>query len=467
MITLRMGGRRRSGLAGCVLLVLSPAVLQGAEAGAVPPPGRDNVVLIVVDALRADHLGCYGFPLATTPVMDRLARNALVGKNVYAQSNWTGPCMASMMTGTYPEVHKITKSPEDAQDRFAILPTTLRIIPEPLQANGYFTAAVTSCGWVSPTSGYGKGFTEFHLVDRDDAIIIQKAIERILANKAKPFFFYIHLLDAHDYFDLHKEYSPLARPAPEVSETMRKLAETPRADIYNWLASPEREKDLTAVDVAYLRDRYDHYVNRTDRLIGDLVDALDRERLLDRTIVILTADHGESFFEHRRLLHGGDSLYREVVRVPLILHNRPRFPKPKTLESNAESVDIFPTILDLLNIKSVSTEGVPQIQGTSLLAPRKDQIALSRAGKRMRIVFREWSLLRTETQGSFELYDLSRDPGERRNLAADRPDVVRELNALLGRKIAESLALSGKILPEDGPMDENTKKILKSLGYIK
>jgi len=448
----------------CALLVL----FFGSVAGACSASRTTyNVVLIVVDALRADHLGCYGYPLPTTPVIDRLARNALIGTNVRSQSNWTAAAMASLMTGTYPSVHKITKSPEDAQDRFSIVPQGLHIISEPFQASGYFTAAVSSCGWVSPSSGYGKGFDVFQLLDRKDEVIIDGAIDLLEKKAAGPFFFYLHLLDTHDYFDLHLEAPAFGTTGFPVSETMRKLAGMPRAEIYNWLGAARSPGDLSPEDIAYFRHRYDAFLNRTDRLIGKLIDRLEKGGRLGKTIVIITADHGESFFEHGRFIHGGDSLYPEVLRVPLIIHNAALFPKAKVFADPAESIDIVPTLLDLVKLQGLGPEGLGQLQGRSLLARPKPRILLSEIPETRKILAEGWSFIRPDPPGEVELYAVASDPGELQNVAAKNPKIVKRMNELLAKKLAESLDLSAKILPEDAPMDENTKKILKSLGYIK
>jgi len=461
----RSPARNNSRITGLALLAGFSLVL-GAN-GFAAGQGRLNVILIVVDALRADHLGFAGYPLPTTPVIDRLARNALIGANVYAQANWTAPAMASLMSGTYPAVHKITKSPEAAQDRFAVLPKALSILPQPLHAAGYFTAAVSSCEWISPSSGYGKGFDQFLLVERKDETVIHEAIGLLRSRKPGPFFLYLHLLDVHDYFNLRVKVPRFSPSAAPPSPKMRALGQKPRAEIYRWLGDQKNAGGLAGEDLDYLRDRYDFFLNRTDGLIGELIGYLEKAGLADRTAVILTADHGESFSEHGRLIHGGDSLYNEVLRIPLIIHNRALFRRPKIIKENAQSLDIFPTVLDLLDLEPVEVSGTPQLQGTNLLARKRDGIVLCVAGNKMKILDRRWSFIRNRPGGDAELYDLDRDPGETRNLAAENPDVVRRMTDLLSRKIAASLVLSKKILPEDAPIDENTKQRLKSLGYIK
>ncbi len=451
-----------------LLVCLGAACSRPLEPKPVKQDPRLNVILIVVDALRADHLGCYGYSANTTPVIDALAKNALVGTRVYSQSNWTGAAMASMMTGTYPAVHKIAKSPDDGLDRFSVLPKTLRIIPEVLRDRGYYTAAVTSCGWVSPVSGYGKGFADFQLVGRNDEVIVGKAIE-ILRTHPSPFFLYLHLLDTHDYFDLHKDYRPFSGRRFTLSKTMEALAQKPRGDIFGWLGTPQKKDKLTSEDVAYLVDRYDSFLNRADRLVGELVGFLREQKTLDNTLVILSADHGENFSEHEKFVHNGDSVYNETLHVPLIISNPVLFPEQKRVERLAEELDIFPTILGLLGIKDAALAQTRQLQGDSLLAAVEDKAVWSENGSqdRMKILVENWSLIVNRSTGQAALYDLSTDPRETRNLARSNPQVVGRLEQLLLRKIRESTALGWKIVPQDAPIDLDTKKVLESLGYLR
>lgn len=428
-----------------------------------------NVILIVVDALRADHLSCYGYPTNTTPVIDALAKNAGFCTRAYSQANWTPTSMASILTGTYPFVHKIYNAIETVRDRYSVLPDSLELISETLKKKGYYTAAVSSCGWVSPDSGFGQGFADFYLVDRNDDIIMAKAAEVAKTKKSSNFFMYIHLLDTHDYFDITKPYTSITSREFRLSDKMREMMKKDRGEIYNWLGSIQDPREIGADDLAYLIDRYDSALRKTDAVIGKLVETLRQEGLLDKTLVIVTGDHGEKFFEHQKMVHGGDYLYNEVLNVPLIMSNEKAFPKQKRVEDLVESIDIFPTILDLLQVKDVPAETLQQLQGGSLLTERPNNIVLSEnsSHNKVKIMFRGWSYIYDWRSGPRELYDLQEDPGEKRNVFEENRAVARKLHRVLEEKIKSSLALSQRILPKDGKMDDKVKEVLKSLGYIK
>jgi len=164
-----------------------------------PQQKPDNVILIVIDAMRADHLSFTGYARKTTPVIDSLVENAAVCQNAYSQSNWTCPSMASLFSGTYPLVHKVYNLLSKIQQHLSTLPEKLTIIPEFLKEHGFYTGGITSLGWVSPETNY-QGFDEFKIVRRKDEKITQKTIQFIKKNKDRKFFLYLHYLDLHDYF---------------------------------------------------------------------------------------------------------------------------------------------------------------------------------------------------------------------------------------------------------------------------
>lgn len=442
----------------------------GCRTPAIPFQAADfNVVLVVVDALRADRLGAYGYPRPTTPRVDALAESGVVWTRAFTQSNWTCSAMASILTGVYPFVHKIYSSPEEAQNRFSLLPDELETAAETFKARGYATAAVTSAGWVSPQTNYGQGVDDFRLVDRKDEVIIQNAEEMIRARKGAKFFLYLHLLDLHDYFDLHESVPPFSGKTFDLSPPFRALFERPRAEIYGYLGAARNPSDVSSDDLAYLMDRYDSRLRQTDALVGRLADCLENEGVGKRTLLIVTADHGEAFFEHGRLIHGGDLLFNEVVRVPLIFHNEALFAKRRVIENPVESIDILPTVAEMTAPGGGGAPPSPQWQGRSLFSPNPNRVVLCEAASRdkMKVMYRDWSYIHDLRQDRGVLFNIEDDPGETRDVAAANSVVARRLARLLGQKISEGAALSRKVVPRDGPLDEKTRDVLKSLGYIR
>lgn len=450
------------------LLSIMPALLLRCDKAANQST-PSNIILIVIDALRQDHLSLYGYARNTTPHIDALAQQALVCTNAYSQSNWTCPSMASIFTGTYPLVHKVYNPPEGIIDRFSVLPEQLTSIPEALKEKDFYTAAVTSCGWVSENSNYDQGFDEFHLVEREDETIIDKAIEFIREKKKRDFFLYVHLLDLHDYSWLKIRHKQFLKDSYNLPEHIQILHTKPQSEVYQKLGSIVNKKDLPDDTLDYLIDIYDSYLFFTDQLVGKLVESLQDEKISKKTMVIITADHGEKFFEHGELLHGGQSLYNEVVRIPLIFHSGLMFPNQKINPNLVESIDVFPTILDLFGMERITIGGMDQCQGKNILEEYKNKTALieNSSQDRQKIIHYDWSYIYHNRDDRRELYDLGRDPFEKNNLADSQKIVVKKMHRLLLQKINDSLALSQAISPEDAKIDKRVLEVLKSLGYIK
>lgn len=427
-----------------------------------------NLVLIVVDALRADHLTCYGYPRKTTPNIDRMAENAVVCTNAYSQSNWTCTAMASLFTGTYPFVHKIYNDPATIKDRFSVIPQGLTLIPEVLKGRGFDTAAFTSCGWVSQNSNFDRGFDEFRLLERSDKVILEHAERFIQEKRGKRFFLYIHLLDVHDYFFLNQSQGKFLRPAYSLSKNMKTLPGKEPAEIYSYLGNIRKKEDLSPEDLDYLIDHYDNALYRLDELIGHFIKTLENQHLLSKTIILLTADHGERFLEHGELIHGGASLNNEVIRVPLIIQAKKRFPRQVERSELVETIDIFPTIIDLFDLGEVRLGEVSQLQGQSILKPIRAKAVLAENSGQdtIKMIWKNWSYVYHRTGNSRELYDLSQDPGETRNIFEQQKIVAKKIHRAMLKKINDSLELSQKVVPEDAKINDHIKETLKSLGYI-
>jgi len=246
-------------------------------------------------------------------------------------------------------------------------------------------------------------------------------------------------------------------------------SKSPNRLVTGSIKKKEFDDELTTTDLDFLIDRYDSHLFRTDQLIGELISVLEEEGLLEKTVVILTADHGEKFFEHNELMHGGQNLYNEVVRIPLILHNKTMFKKKKILSYPVESIDIFPTILDIFDLNEVRLQNLPQLQGHSLLRKNEDKTAMVENSQRSRIklIHRNWSYIYHIKRKEAELYDLSNDPFEKNDISSSHPQVIQKMNELLAEKIASSQSLGEKVRAKKSKMDEETVRTMKSLGYIK
>jgi len=353
--------------------------------------------------------------------------------------------------------------------RYSLLPDQLTIIPEALKQKNLYTAAVTSCGWVSPHSNYDQGFDDFLLVERNDDIIIDAALPIIKAKKKKNFFMYIHLLDLHDYYFFKKEQNKFLKSSYNLSPSMKTLLSKEPHEVYQTLSQIRDPEDLSDNDLNFLIDLYDSYLFYTDELIGKIIQTLEDSNISQKTTLIITADHGENFFEHNHLFHGGDTLYNEVTHIPLIIHNPTFFPEKTIISDPVEMIDIFPTILDLFDIGEIRVGDIKQTQGDSLLSPNPNKTIFveNAARNRNKIIRENWSYILHRDSQKRELYNLEEDPFEQNNLAEQETIVANKMHKFLLRKIDDAVELSQHIIPKDAKIDKEVEKVLKSLGYIK
>jgi arylsulfatase A-like enzyme len=427
-------------------------------------PDAPNAILIVVDALRADHLGSYGYPKATTPHLDRLAASSLLFANAYSAAPWTVPSMASLLTSTLPSVHRISEPPDRANPRLAVLPRRFLLLPEVLQNEGYRTGAITTIGWVSPETGYDQGIDEFILADRRDENLVTRAESFISRHADEKFFLYLHFIDLHDYF--HPRNLFAVDPLPvDLSPGFLALRRATSFEVYQALEKDlSRPGKLSAADREFLVAAYDRGLAETDRLIGELLEMLKRSNLLERTCVVVTADHGEQFLEHDRLVHGGDALYNEVLHVPFILF-APGHGPGRVITAPVSSLDIAPTLLDAMGVAAPAA-----FQGRDAVHADTDPRAVIAEGLRsLKLITSEWSYLYGATGGREELYDLRGDPGERTNLATARAETSAALRERLLAAMETSLHHDYVVSrPEvaTSRMSRALQERLRALGYL-
>jgi arylsulfatase A-like enzyme len=410
-----------------------------------------NVVLVVVDTLRQDHLPTYGYARDTAPFLDSLARQGVVLDGI-SPASWTKPATASILTGLHPVSHQAV----DRQDR---LPEEAPTLAGILRSAGYRTLAASANGWVSPTFGFQQGFDEFLLYERDSvrARDLNRQLLPKLQRLPEPFFLYVH------YIDPHVPY------APEVDWRGEPLPASIR---------PVLPADLDATHVRarpadLLRravDLYDGEIRGADMGLAELVGVLRGRGVLGRTLLVVTADHGEEFEEHGRMSHG-QTLYEEVLRVPLIFSG-PGLRRGARL-GRASLLDIVPTLLDLVEVPFWrrpsrldgvslagalrSGRGLPSQRGFLGHLDFVDGVSLSYTAGDSKMVLAKQPYAK-------QVFDLAADPGERRNLlgtvAGDRRigdlgaaaakrfneysrDALQRSSATLGAKLAADLAALG------------------------
>jgi arylsulfatase A-like enzyme len=436
------------------LAALLAVAVAGCGATGEPEHAR-NLLLISVDTLRPDMLGCYGYPRASSPALDRIAAEGTLFENAFTTAPWTLPAHASLLTGVYPRRHgAIGANRAIAHDA----PT----LAAWLLGRGFRTAAFVNSFYISPRYGFARGFQEFRYVPETSAPegdgMVARALAWLSAEPRDRFFLFLH------DFHVHSDYRSL--PAFEQAFT-RDYAGPFTGATDELLAVREGRIVPTKRDIEHLRDLYVAGIRQLDDEIAALRGLLERTGLWERTLVVVTSDHGEEFLEHGGVLHGRTQ-YDEVLRIPLILRG-PGVPTGMRIARPVSIVDVLPTVLDLLG------EPLPTaLDGEDLFAAvpgqgsapdrvlfgeadhfnREPDITRSARGSRFKLVLDRLS-------GEDALYDLATDPHERRDVKEQNPDEARRLRAELQR--FESTERAGPTLPEASP---EVRRQLEALGYV-
>jgi arylsulfatase A-like enzyme len=433
---MRHGKRRGIPFVAIVLLVALSLFYQGCSR-----EKRYNVLLICVDTLRPDHLGYNGYSRNTSPAIDKLASEGVRFEKGYSAAGWTLPSMATILTGLYPKDHLATDF-HWAMD--PAVPTLAAI----LRWNGYDTRAYVSHVFLKPMYGFGEGFRSFDYsvlnVGDSQQVSTAKALTDLviadLPKIEKPFFMWVH------YFDPHFAY-----------------------------LSHEGWESFGDTDV----DRYDQEIAYTDSQIARLIERLKRKGLWDHTIVIFTADHGEEFGEHGGKYH--ETLYEEVLRVPVVIVAP--FLEPGVNKTIVQQIDFVPTILGLLKIPAP-----PNLPGKNLFAGSdesrpifverdrpfpwvlrgvidgNDKLLVVEVGDSAQVPMSSrgnYAPIANVIPGTY-MFDLSQDPGEKRNIYSDSNPRAKVLLALLARQYAGPRERVHRV-----EVDEELNKKLRSLGYIR
>jgi arylsulfatase A-like enzyme len=452
-------------------------VLSGAGCGG-PGDGEPpaNLLLIVVDTLRHDHVGTYGHGRPTTPYLDALAGDGVTFENAYAPSSWTLPSVVSIHTGLYPGSHRVL----DPGRRLSL---DARTLAETLKEAGWRTAAMVTNRLLARPLLLDQGFDVYLDSEARPAGYVSSAgvsdqaiatiAEFTVGDDPAPFFLYVHYFDPHAPYERHPGYGFSAESAG------RLVGGEPVNDLREMLDT------LTAEEVEFIRDCYDEEIRWTDRGIGRILAEL-RERGLDgNTVVVVTSDHGEEFLAHGWIGHTR-TLYDEVVRVPLIVRD-PRAPGRgrRLVERLVSLVAIPPTVLELLGVpgpedayqdvsfadavRDAGRAGSGRAASGENAFLEVDYVPLNPRNE-IRLTFKKgivvdgFKAIRDDSTGAFEVYDLETDGNEIRNLAGARPELAAKLGESLDASIRES-----RSRPLDSSRIEMTPEALeqlRALGYV-
>jgi arylsulfatase A-like enzyme len=463
-----------------------------------------NVVLIVLDAARADHVSCYGYKQLTTPNIDQLAAEGVLYENAITPAIWTIPSHASLFTGLYPSEH-------GSHLRRFKLPLQHRLLAEELQELGYQTIGLTCNGLVGRVSGLDRGFSQYREVaelfpgprlpfwqeaanklyrrfvwkrwDYGARRITRLAIQHLKKlDSTRPFFLFMN------YLETHLKYRPPARLAEMFLPAGVSFNDAQRVNQNAWkyLAG---QVEMTDRDFEILSSLYDAELRHTDVYIGQLVDSLRGLGLLDKTIFIITSDHGENLGEHAMMDHQF-CLYDTLIRVPLVIRCPEVLPSSVRVRHPVQTLDLPSSILTWSRGEGAKTtclefsryvlpigpdDPVRPFTISEYLNPQLH--AFTRRGlpvNRQRFDRRLWAI-RTRTHKliwssdqEHELYDLQSDPTEEHNLFSTRCEERRRLQRLL--KEWETEHGLGDMLSAENHREEKTdpavEQRLRDLGYI-
>lgn len=473
-------------LRGPAARALALAFLAAAAACGGPPPPVERVVLITCDTLRSDRLGVYGYPQPTSPHVDRLGAEGVVFDSAWASAPWTRPALSSLMTGRYAE--EVGCAPSNLRR----MPAEVETLAERVRAAGIATAAVVSNGLIArppATAGdvdLAQGFETYDdtMTSRErnrdmperlapqttDAALAWLA--RHGASGGGRLFLWVHYQDPHGPYTPPPELArafetPLGENEVErllpIGTTMRGRGQIPlyqRLDVAPGV--PEQRARV-------YRDRYDAEIAGFDRELGRLLDALRADPSWDATLVIFSADHGESLGEHDHWFCHGENVQREAVQVPLIVRYPAGWRGPPARGGRVAQVvghiDVWPTVLGAFGLDAGKSRGLAllgerlpdgRVLAQSFLPQDATRRQWAATDGRWRLVWGESSPPR--------LFDLASDPGETRDLAAQHPAELERLRARY--QAAQKLFADRAPEGSEVELDPASLRALQKLGYV-
>lgn len=408
---------------------------------------RPDIILISIDCLRADHLGVYGYERDTSPNLDAFAKEATVFRHAMASSSYTLPTHASMLTGLPPSHH----GAYGRRPLFSHIPYA----PELLAGAGYRVSGLVSGLYLTAPWGFARGFHSFRFIDDAAPRLVDEAIELLRESEGQSRFLFFHLWDPHmPYLPPRELESRIGEPPADVVDFLER--------IHNRTATREAREQAMAL--------YDGEIALVDRELGRFFDALKASGAFDRSMIVVTGDHGEAFFEHGYWEHGHQSpepgLYEELLHVPLIV-KWPSTSSSSTIANEVSQMDVFPTILGVAGIQKTTrwAQNLTDARaGRTLLAEVPPRGTPSMGEEMRHIALRNGSVKYMSSPDREELYDLTADPGETTNRITSGLGSPVDFAALT----REYWLSVPRTLPraEDLVQDPELLEWLKALGYI-
>lgn len=455
----RSGVETRGRTGPRALLALLPWLALLAACGPTPP----NVLVIVLDTLRADHVGAYGYPRDTTPNLDRVISQGARFDAAIAPSSWSAPSHLSITTGLQPTRHHVFHWGHRVPDSVVTL-------AERLAAAGFGTGLFTSHGGLRHgVANFHRGFGEHFGKSRDDDPEVLDAAATWIDAQAEPWYAHVILMSMHGHYD---QYPPewneqVFTDVPPGGERTFPFLES-KFDGTGGIPSYLRMGDHQ--DAGEYVNRYDRALRRVDALLGAFFARLAEAGVLDDTLVVLTADHGESLGDHDHFGHGG-LLYDHLVRVPLALRLPGRVPAGATWSDPVELADIVPTVLGFVGLPPADgLDGIDlsgHLERGTRPPPRLVTSAWHHEGRWCFMVRSARHKLMRDTEGErTSLYDLERDPREREDLLAAGRAPAEVLAPL--RERLQALVADYQAVPVEEPevLSAEAQEALRALGYL-
>lgn len=476
---------------------------------------KPNIVLIVVDTLRADRLASYGGP-AKTPVMDSIAREGVLFERCISAAPWTVPSMASLFTGFYPGVHKATDyrqveairkasvdrdggelpgTQSETRTEVSVLSDDFQTLAEILHADGYETAAFVANPFLQPENGFGQGFDTYNAGVLENGFKGRDLNGNVRAwldkrSSTKPLFLYVHYMDPHGPYDAPPEIvDPLvkkvdANPNKTILDARQRQALHPQSYLRR---TPPGGLEVYARLQGYREywlAGYDACIVEADLYVGDLIADLNKRGLWSDSLSILVSDHGEAFAEHGYWEHGPGQ-HQTQVHVPFAMRWPGVISAGRKVTDTVRTIDLLPTLLEMLRIQSdATTQGDSLVKHVAGDRSRRALTAFAEAAKhplirQEAIVSGNWKLLRTAAglldpsrrvvQGfaepTYQLFDLAADSGEQRDIAATKPETVRELIKLMADQDRENASAKPGIVSKLVQQSARVGTAIGQLGY--
>ena len=442
-----------------ILLILYP-VWKYVQSRSGSKISKSNVILIIVDTLRADHLSCYGYGWDTSPNLDNLSSDSILFKNALSASSWTTPAVGSIFTSVYPTIIGY-------RDKPTVMDGSFNTMAEILKSNGYITGGIISHTFIAKNLGFDQGFDYYNQENNkghnhiSSPSVTELAISFLNKSKDEKFFLFLHYFDPHYNYYLHEGFDYY----PEYDGWVKSGQE--------FIYLREKRWDLKEEDKKYLRALYDSEISFTDDYIGKVLDKLKELELYDDALIIFTADHGEELAEKPdRFIGHARKLSQALIHVPLII-KLPGNKKKLIADDYVGTIDILPTVVDFLELKiPEDLEFYGEIIDLKKGKRPQNKPIFSETFHDVEIISVVWDglkLIHKLDKGINEFYDLPNDPNEDINVEKEAKGKLGEYEGILRKWWSNVVERSQELnLQKKYPeYDPETIENLKAMGYIK